>query len=80
MMSAKRLKYRFLQKFLPDSDGRRLVIMTGARQAGKTTLAKNKYHHLNYINLDSPENRESIRKISTSSWFKTVRNAIIDEA
>ena len=80
MMSEKKLKYRFLQEFLPDSGGRRLVIITGARQTGKTTLAKNKYPHLNYINLDSPENRESIRKISTSSWFKTVGNAIIDEA
>jgi predicted AAA+ superfamily ATPase len=73
MMSEKKLKYRFLQEFLSDSGGRRLVIITGARQTGKTTLAKNKYPHLNYINLDSPENRESIRKISTSSWFKTKR-------
>ena len=80
MMSEKKLKYRFLQKFLPDSGGRRLVILTGARQTGKTTLAKNKYPHLNYVNLDSPENRESIRKISTASWSKTVGNAIIDEA
>ena len=80
MMSEKRLKFRFLGNFLPDSTAKRVVILTGARQTGKTTLAKNKYSQLNYINLDSPENRESLRKISTSSWAKSVGNAIIDEA
>ena len=80
MMSEIILKNRFLQQFLPESTARRLVILTGARQTGKTTLAKIKYPHLNYLNLDSPENRESLRKISTASWAKSVGNAIIDEA
>lgn len=74
------MKNRFLQQFLPDPTAKRLVILTGARQTGKTTLARNKYPDLNYINLDSPENRESVRKISTSSWAKSVGNAILDEA
>lgn len=54
--------------------------MTGARQTGKTTLAKSTYPQLNYINLDAPENRELLRNISTPSWAATVRNAVIDEA
>ena len=54
--------------------------MTGARQTGKTTLAKSRYPQLNYINLDAPENRELLRNISTPSWAATVRNAVIDEA
>ena len=80
MRSVIMLKYRTLQQFLPESARRRLVILTGARQTGKTTLAKIKYPHLNYLNLDSPENRESLRRISTSAWAKSIGNAIIDEA
>ena len=73
-------KYRFLGDFLPSSKKRQLVILTGARQTGKTTLAQHKYPNLSYINLDSPENRESLRTVSSSSWAKSVGNAIIDEA
>lgn len=54
--------------------------MTGARQTGKTTLAKSKYSELHYINLDAPENREVLRSISTVAWAQSVGNAVIDEA
>lgn len=73
-------KYRFLSKFLPKLERRCLVVLTGARQTGKTTLAKAKYPELRYINLDAPENRESLRKISTPMWSTSVGNAILDEA
>ena len=73
-------KYRFLSDYLPPSNKRRLVVLTGARQTGKTTLAKAKYPELRYINLDAPENREMLRKISTPMWATTVHNAVLDEA
>jgi predicted AAA+ superfamily ATPase len=73
-------KYRFLSSFLPSSTKRKLVVLTGARQTGKTTLANAKYPELRYINLDAPENREMLRKVSTPSWAVTVGNAVIDEA
>ncbi len=79
-MSENLQKYRYLERFLPDSKSRRLVILTGARQTGKTTLAKAKYPELNYINLDALENREALRSISTVSWAQSVGNAVIDEA
>jgi hypothetical protein len=79
-MSENLQKFRYLERFLPDSKSRRLVILTGARQTGKTTLAKTKYSELNYINLDAPENREALRSISTVSWAQSVGNAVIDEA
>ncbi len=44
-------KYRFLSDYLPPSSKRRLIVLTGARQTGKTTLAKAKYPDLRYINL-----------------------------
>jgi len=73
-------KHRFLASFLPKPEAGRLVIVTGARQTGKTTLAKDKYPHITYISLDSPENREHLRAVSTVSWGQSIGNAIIDEA
>jgi predicted AAA+ superfamily ATPase len=73
-------KYRFLSAYLPSSSKRRLIVLTGARQTGKTTLAKAKYPELRYINLDAPENREMLRKIATPMWAKAVGNAVLDEA
>jgi predicted AAA+ superfamily ATPase len=80
MMSENLQKHRVLGAFLPSSGKRRLVLLTGARQTGKTTLALRKYPDLRYINLDAPENREAIRGMSTASWSKSVGNAVIDEA
>jgi predicted AAA+ superfamily ATPase len=79
-MSDNLQKNRFLEDYMPEPDLRRLIILTGARQTGKTTLSRYKYPQLNYINLDSPENRDLLKSISSASWAKSVGNAIIDEA
>lgn len=73
-------KYRFLQSVLPDSGQRQLVLLTGARQTGKTTLVKRLYPQLRYINLDAPENREFLKNIPTAVWNRDIGNAVIDEA
>lgn len=57
-----------------------MVVLTGARQTGKTTLARAKYPKIRYVNLDAPENREALRKVPTPAWAETVGNAVIDEA
>lgn len=80
MMSENLQRIRFLKHCLPTSSASKLVLMTGARQTGKTTLAKNQYPQLRYINLDAPENREFIKKIPTASWKRDIGNAVIDEA
>ena len=79
-MSEELQKCRVLKDCLPEPISRRLVVLTGARQTGKTTLAKQKYSELKYINLDSPENREAIRNIHSASWGTSVGNAVLDEA
>ncbi|MCX7992027.1 MAG: AAA family ATPase, partial [Proteobacteria bacterium] len=71
---------RRLYTLLPSSETNRIILITGARQTGKTTLAKMKYDSLRYINLDAPENRDFIRQVSTFNWGKDIGNAIIDEA
>ena len=71
---------RFLKQQLEKFSGSRLIIITGARQTGKTTLARATYPHLNYVNLDAIEQREAMREIRTDAWAATVGPAILDEA
>jgi hypothetical protein len=71
---------RVLELYLPKSTAKRVVLLTGARQTGKTTLSKSAYPDLRYINLDAPENRDALKEISSSSWGRDVGNAVIDEA
>ncbi len=73
-------KYRVLKGRMPDPSRKRLVILTGARQTGKTTLAKAAYPDLRYVNLDAPENREALRAIASASWARDVGATILDEA
>lgn len=79
-MSDNLQKYRFLQKVLPNPSTKHLVLLTGARQTGKTTLVKRLYSDLRYISLDPPENREIIKNIPSSVWSRDIGNAVIDEA
>jgi uncharacterized protein len=79
-MSEQMLINRTLFLKLPTGSDRRLALLTGARQTGKTTLLKIKYPHLHYINLDAPENRELVRSISSFAWHQTIGNAVMDEA
>ena len=64
---------------LPSGSSRGLVLITGARQTGKTTLVKAKYSHLPYYNLDAIELRDQLSSVSTFSWSKDVGHAVIDE-
>lgn len=71
---------RLMIHSLPSKDMRQLVLLTGARQTGKTTLVKRHYPDLNYINLDAPENRDYLRDLSSDNWSRDVGPAVIDEA
>lgn len=74
------MKPRFLTQRLPTSDSRRLVIVTGARQTGKTTLVKRAYPDVRYVNLDAMENRDMVKAVSTFHWQRDIGPAILDEA
>jgi hypothetical protein len=71
---------RFLTSRLPNQDARRLVLLTGARQVGKTTLARAKWPDLKYVNLDSAEDRQALRALPARLWSRSVGPAILDEA
>ncbi len=65
---------------MPAPDTTRLVVLTGARQTGKTTLARARYPNLRYVNLDNLEDRAALRDLRTAAWARTVGPAVLDEA
>lgn len=69
-----------MEQRLPKPSDRRLVVITGARQTGKTTLARSAYKSLKYVNLDAPENREYVRAMRSMSWGTEIGTAVLDEA
>jgi predicted AAA+ superfamily ATPase len=73
-------RFRFLRQKLGPLSSPRIILLTGARQTGKTTLAREVYRDLAYLNLDAPEQREAIRAIRADAWAATVGPAILDEA
>lgn len=58
-----------MSRSLPDSNSHCLAILTGARQTGKTTLARSTYPLLHDLNLVAQENREFVRQCRTFSFI-----------
>ncbi len=73
-------RFRYLGRHLRAPSHPRLLLLTGARQTGKTTLARARFPELRYVNLDSPEEREAIREVRAAAWADEVGEAILDEA
>ncbi len=72
--------FRWVERLLPQPPKRRLVVLTGARQTGKTTTARKVYPDLRYVNLDDVEARTSLKNIRTTAWARSVGDAVLDEA
>lgn len=83
-MTQENLKKRWLSHTLPKNQAQnetaRLLLITGARQTGKSTLVQHDYPKLAYYNLDDFELRDRLSTLATSAWASTIGNAIIDEA
>lgn len=73
--------HRYVARRLPSPSGpRRLAVVTGARQVGKTTLARHHYGDaLRYLNLDSPGERGRVNGVPAEGWAKAVGPAVLDE-
>ncbi len=74
------MKYRYINRILPSSSTNQLVILTGARQTGKTVSVIYTYPELKRINLDSPEERDALQNIHSHFWGRDIGNVVIDEA
>jgi uncharacterized protein len=57
-----------------------VIVLTGARQTGKTVMACSTFPDKSYISLDSPEVLESVRSNPGGFLAKYPNGAVIDEA
>lgn len=69
------------EKLLKKSSSRlgRLVALTGARQTGKTTLAKQTLPDYPYVSLDDPIARPQYLNLSVPQWYHQYPQAVLDE-
>jgi predicted AAA+ superfamily ATPase len=76
-MKNRTLKEQLIRKHL--SEIGRIVVLTGARQTGKTTLLKNSFIDHAWILLDDPVLRIQYASMTAQQWKETYPFAILDE-
>lgn len=76
-MKSRFLKSNLLQK--SNSPLGRIIVLTGARQTGKTTLAKHCFPNYNYLSIEDPILRIQYKELTADQWKTTYPNAILDE-
>lgn len=54
-------------------------MLTGARQTGKTTLARQTFPEVPYISVEDPTLRPAYSRLSAAEWVERYPHAIIDE-
>lgn len=57
----------------------RIIVLTGARQTGKTTLVKKIFSTYPYISIEDPVVVEEYKKLTASQWRSNFPRAILDE-
>jgi len=76
------MKSRFLKNKLFSNNASpfgRIIVLTGARQTGKTTLAKYCFSEYAYLSIEDPVLRVQYKQLSASQWKETYPRAILDE-
>lgn len=67
---------RYLKKYIKADLNKKIILLTGARQCGKTTLAKQLYEKYDYFNFDAAEDRLALQK---KTWDRKKPLLIFDE-
>lgn len=57
----------------------RIVVLTGARQTGKTTLIRHLFPDYEYLSIEDPVMRGQYAKLTASQWKELFPMAILDE-
>ncbi len=57
----------------------RIIVVTGARQTGKTTLVKKIFPHYPYISIEDPVTIGQYKSLTASQWQSIYPHAILDE-
>ncbi len=67
---------RYLKNFILEDLEKKIVLLTGPRQCGKTTLSRMLSNHFDYFNFDNPEHRLGLLE---RSWDRSKDLIIFDE-
>ena len=67
---------RYLKQYILDDLKKKIVLLTGPRQCGKTTLSQMLSNNFDYLNFDNPEHRLGIIE---RSWDRFKDLIIFDE-
>jgi len=76
-MKSRYIKYALLKK--RKSKYGRIIVLTGARQTGKTTLSKLCYPGYTYLSIEDPVLRSEYKALTASQWKEYYPQAILDE-
>lgn len=57
----------------------RIIVLTGARQTGKTTLIKQAFPDYHYISVEDPQMRPVYSQLTASQWYDLYPKAALDE-
>jgi predicted AAA+ superfamily ATPase len=57
----------------------RILVLTGARQTGKTTLIRQAFPDYEYLSIEDPVARGQYAKLSAAQWKKLYPCAVLDE-
>jgi hypothetical protein len=76
-MRNRQLKNLILKKSISKTG--RIIVFTGARQTGKTTLAKKVFPDYEYISVEDPVLRSRYTQLSALQWKNIYPFAILDE-
>ena len=68
----------FISKISSRKSGR-IIVFTGARQTGKTTLARHLFKDYEYISIEDPVTVGSYLKLTATQWQSMYPRAILDE-
>lgn len=73
-----RFKINQINKALNSQFGR-IVVLTGARQTGKTTLTKKLLKDFVFLSIEDPVMRKEYMKLTAAQWQQLYPKAILDE-
>ncbi|MDR0893932.1 MAG: ATP-binding protein [Prevotellaceae bacterium] len=57
----------------------RIIVLTGARQTGKTTLSRHGFPHFAYLSIEDPVQVAGYRRLTAQQWKALYPSAILDE-
>ena len=62
-----------------EKDTGRIIVLTGARQTGKTTLARKVFGEYEYVSIEDPVMRSTYGSLNARQWKSLYPKAILDE-